>query len=325
MRAKDWDAYWRNAGSTAEKKDGGPQDEALERFWLKFFTQIYPALHTGTRLLDIACGNGAVVRFARVAAEPVENSGLNIYGLDVSASAIRLMCKRYPGTFGIAAEAALLPFQNDAFDLVMSQFGVEYAGPDAFNEVARIIKPGGIFAAVLHLRDGAIYRECTANLEAINGMRRSNLLSSFEGLFRAAQAVQRGLGGKEMFHNADKVFAGAVAASENVLQHWGKGAADGMLFRIYSDIAHMYRRFRNYDPDEVVNWISLMSNDLDTFAGRMSSMLKAALDAPAVDRLIAQLTSGGFTVQTHEILHMGRLSVPAAWTVVAQKVTSDKL
>lgn len=319
MRVSDWDAYWRNAGSVAEHKDGGPRDEALERFWLKFFTQVSPPPHTGTRLLDIACGNGAVVRFARAVSEPVENSGLYIYGLDESPAALEVMCKRYPGSFGIAADAALLPFQNDVFDLVTSQFGVEYAGPEAVNEAARVITPAGIFAAVLHLHDGAIYRECSANLDAIDGMRNSNLLPGFEGLFKAALAVQRGVGDKEIFRNADTDFARAVAGSEEVLRRWGKGAADGMLFRIYSDIAHMYRRFRNYDPDEVFKWTSLMSNDLDAFAGRMASMLNAALDAPALDRLIAQLISAGFIIRTRETLNMGRLSVTAAWVVIAQK------
>ena len=88
MQVNDWDAYWRNASSAAPNKDGGARDEALERFWLKFFTQIYPIPHAGNRMLDIGCGNGAVVGFARAAAGSVKNNGLKIYGMDVSPSAV---------------------------------------------------------------------------------------------------------------------------------------------------------------------------------------------------------------------------------------------
>jgi SAM-dependent methyltransferase len=325
MAASDWDAYWRNARSAAAHKDGGPQEEVLERFWLQFFGQILPAFQTAPRMLDIACGNGAVVRYACAA---LRSMGGNIhmvsYGLDESPAALVDMRRRYPGLYCIAANATSMPFQNEAFDLVTSQFGMEYAGPEAVIEAARVVGPGGIFAALLHLRDGDIYRECAANLEAIDGIRASDLLHCFEVLFRAALAVQQGQDGKELFHKADKDFAAAVAAAEDVLRRWGKGVADGVLLRLYTDIAHMYRRFKHYEPDEVFTWIGLMGNELDTFVGRMASMLKAALDAPALDQLLVQLMSRNFTIHRHETLNMGRDSVPAAWVVVAQKDTSNK-
>jgi len=320
MAAGDWDAYWRNARSAAAHKDGGPQDEVLERYWLQFFKQITPLLQTRPRMLDIACGNGAVLRFA-LATFPNkdDNSGMQIYGLDASPEALAEMRKRSPGVFGTAANAASLPFQTGAFDLVTSQFGVEYAGPAALLEAARVVRRGGIIAAILHLRDGAIYQECAINLEAIEGIRNTNLLHSFEALFRAAYAVQQGQGSKELFHSADQEFARSVAAVEDILRRLGKGIADGMLLRLYTDIAHMYRRFKNYEPEEVFSWISLMGHELDTYAGRMASMLKAALDAQQLENLTDQLASSEFIIRTSETMTMGRLSRPAAWVVVAQK------
>lgn len=320
MAAGDWDAYWRNARSAAAYKDGGPQDEVLERYWLQFFEQVIPLLQASPRMLDIACGNGAVLRFALAAFRTRDdNSGMQLHGLDASPAALAEMRKRSPGVFGTAAYAASLPFQTGAFDLVTSQFGVEYAGPAAVLEIARVVRRGGIFNAVLHLRDGAIYQECAINLEAIEGMRNTSLLHSFEALFRAARAVQQGQGSKELFHSADQGFARSVAAVEDILRRLGKGVADGMLLRLYTDIAHMYRRFRNYEPEEVISWISLMGHELDTYAGRMASMLKAALDAHEFDNLTAQLASADFIIRTSETMTMGRLSRPAAWVVVAQK------
>jgi SAM-dependent methyltransferase len=324
MAAGDWDSYWRNARSAAAHKDGGPQDEVLERFWIPLFTQLFPEFQTGPKILDIACGNGSVARFALTAlGNTDENAGAYFCGLDKLCSALEEMRHRNPGLGYVAANAALLPFQDETFDMVTSQFGVEYAGPEALAEAARVVAPGGMIAAVLHLRDGAIYRECAANLEAINGIRNSNLLHRFNALFKAALAVQQGQGGTQLFHEADKDFAAAVAATEEVLRRWGKGVADGVLFRLYTDMAHMYRRFKHYEPGEVFRWIGFMDNELNTFAGRMASMLKAALDPPALDQLLAQLTARNFTMRRRETLNMGRLSAPAAWVVVAEKTARN--
>jgi len=320
MTVTDWDAYWRNARSAAAHKDGGPQDEVLERFWLQLFGKVFTSFQATPRMLDIACGNGAVMRFALTARQNSgSNSDLHISGIDESPAAVEEMCKRHPVLCGIAADATLLPFQDGAFDLVTSQFGMEYAGPDVFTEAARVTGHGGLMAAVLHLRGGGIYRECATNLEAIDGFRNCGLLDCFKGLFNAAMAVQQRHDGKDLFRRADEKFGRSVAAAEEVLQRWGKGVADATLYRLYTDIAHMYRRFKTYEPGEVFIWIDLMSNELDTYSGRMSKMLQASLDAPEMDRVTAQLTSRGLVIRVRDILNFGQHSVPSAWVIVAQR------
>ena len=320
MTVTDWDAYWRNARSAAAHKDGGPQDEVLERFWLQLFGKVFTSLQATPRMLDIACGNGAVMRFALTARQNSgSNSDLHISGIDESPAAVEEMCKRHPVLCGIAADAVQLPFQDGAFDLVTSQFGMEYAGPEGFAEAARVTGHGGLMAAVLHLRGGGIYRECATNLDAIDGFRNCGLLDCFKGLFNAALAVQQGQDGKDLFRRADERFARSVAAAEEVLQRWGKGVADATLYRLYTDIAHMYRRFKTYEPGEVFTWIDRMSNELDTYSGRMSTMLQASLDAPELDRVTAQLTSRDFVIRVRDILNFGQHSVPSAWVIVAER------
>lgn len=274
-------------------------------------------------MLDIACGNGAVTRFALDSKPGLgADTELHISGIDRSPAALGEMRKRHPVLCGIAADAARLPFQDGAFDLVTSQFGMEYAGPGVFAEAARVTGQGGLVAAVLHLRGGGIYRECALNLEAIDGFRNSELLPCFEGLFKAALAVQQGRDGKDLFRRADEKFAKAVAAAEGVLQRCGKAVADGMLYRLYTDIAHMYRRFAKYEPGEVFDWSGLMGNELDTYSGRMASMLQAALDEPALERVIAQLKARDFTIRVRDILNFGQHPVPSAWVIVAERLES---
>jgi ubiquinone/menaquinone biosynthesis C-methylase UbiE len=319
----DWDAYWLNARSAAAHKEGGPQDEVLEKFWLQLFKQVIPAFHTVPRMLDIACGNGAVARFALTALGSFERSiDLQITGLDESTAALEEMRKRCPNLEGIAGHASHLPFQDEAFDLVTSQFGLEYAGPDAIAEAARVAAPGGVIALVLHLHGGGIYRECAMNLEAIEGFRNGNLLRCFAEVFSTAQGVQEGRNSNTQFRCADKSFAQSVGTVETVFKRWGKHVADGMLFRLYSDIAYMYRHFTRYDPAEVFAWIERMAGELDSYAGRMSSMLRASLDTVQLDQATSCLAGRGVSIRLQDTLHMGRKSVPSAWVVIAERPES---
>ena len=135
-------------------------------------------------------------------------------------------------------------------------------------------------------------------------------------------AVQQRRNGKELFRRADEKFARSVAAAEEVLQRWGKGVADGTLYRLYTDIAHMYRRLATYEPSEVFTWTDLMGKELDTYSGRMATMLQAALDVAELDRVIAQLMARDFAIRVRDILNFGQHSVPSAWVIVAQRSKS---
>lgn len=320
MASGNWDAYWRNARSAAAHKDGGPQDAVLERFWTQLFKQVFPSLRAKPGLLDIACGNGAVPRFALATAQSLdEDSKLHVCGLDESPAAVQEMCKRHPRLSGVAANALQLPFQDGAFDLVTSQFGMEYAGADVFAEAARVLMPGGVIAGVLHLHGGGIYRECQINLRAIDGFRDCKLLVNFEELFRVVFAAQKQSGNKEQIQRTDRKFAASVKAAEAVLKRRGKGVASETLFRLYTDIGHMYGRLSAYEPGEVFSWIELMSHELDSYAGRMSSMLAAALDQAGFDQALARLGHLGIDIRVRDTLVFGRQTLPSAWVLVAEK------
>ncbi len=321
MTVGNWDAYWRNARSAAAHKDGGPQDEVLERFWTALFRQVLPTMDAMPDMLDIACGNGAVPRFALATSKSLEaDIDLHICGLDESPAALKEMCKRHPALRGIAANALSLPFQDGVFDLVTSQFGMEYAGLDVTTEVARVLGPGGVLAAVLHRRGGGIYKECEINLRAIDDFRHSNLLFHFETLFTEVMATQQGQSGnEEQLRRTDGKFATSVAATEAIFQRWGKDVAGGTLFRVYTDIGHMYRRLDAYKPDEMLTWIDVMSKELDSYSGRMSSMLAAALDEAHFEAVLARLRELGLAIRIKDTLVFGRQTLASAWVLVAEK------
>jgi SAM-dependent methyltransferase len=320
MVVSNWDAYWRNAQSAAAHKDGGPQDEVLQQFWTQFFEEIFTTIKPSPAMLDIACGNGAVPRFALSAVNNLNKDiDLHICGVDESSAALAEMCKRDPSLNGIAASALFLPFSDNSFELLTSQFGMEYAGLDVFAEAAQVIAADGLFAAVMHMRDGGIYKECDSNLQAISGFKNSNILNHFEELFTEVVLRKGESGNKDAIRVADKKFASSVAAAEEILKRWGKGVANETLLRIYTDVGHMYRRLNAYQAEELINWVKVMHDELDSYAGRMSSMLGAALDETQLADAMAKLTEYGFDIRIQDTLTFGRQSIPSAWVSIAQK------
>ena len=95
---------------------------------------------SGERVLDLACGHGHFVRRAH-------RSGLNIFGIDISDSGIRIAQKynQPPGCGYAMADAMNLPFCDAVFDKIISVCALEHFSNDemAVKEANRVLKAGG--------------------------------------------------------------------------------------------------------------------------------------------------------------------------------------
>lgn len=105
----------------------------------------YAGIRSGQRVLDVACGTGVV-------AVTAARQGARVTGLDLTPELI----ERARENSAIAkvdvdwhvGDAEELPFENGAFDVVVSQFGHMFAPrPEvAVAELLRVLKPGGTIA-----------------------------------------------------------------------------------------------------------------------------------------------------------------------------------
>lgn len=313
-----WADYWRHTPEAASYRGGGPQDEVLARVWSGVFS-LARASGRDARVLDFACGNGAVSRFA---VEGVDQAGFKpvVIGLDGADSAARAYRASFPGFSAVVADIRHAPFADGSFDVVASQFGLEYAGIEGIAEAARLVAPGGLLAAVMHMKEGALYRECAINREAVARIRESAILSIVKEVFRRGAAVARGQGSRSAFRQADERLAGAVRAVEGVLLDAGDAVAGGAVRRLYTDLAHMYGRLTAYDSAEVARWADRMAREIDAYHGRMTAMLAAALDAAAFDAWASRAHSQGLAVRVSEALLMGSGGgEPAAWLLACER------
>ena len=85
----------------------------------------------------------------------------------------------------------------------------------------------------------------------------------------------------------------------------------------------MYRRMRAYDREDIIDWVDGMVLQLDAYGGRMSSMLDAALDNTALQRIRALLEQQGLSVLTCAGMEMGVRSELAAWVLEARRDSAN--
>lgn len=102
------------------------------------------ALGSGERVLDVACGTGVVTRLASRA---VGDTG-KVAGLDINPGMLAVARSKVPSDHGIEwyeSGADAMPFDNDSFDVVLCQMGLQFM-PDrqaALAEMRRVLAPGG--------------------------------------------------------------------------------------------------------------------------------------------------------------------------------------
>jgi len=100
----------------------------------------------GRRTLDLGCGEGRLTRDLKAGGHRVE-------AIDASPTLVRFAKQADPGGEYHVADAASLPFEDGAFDLVVAYMSLMDFDdmPSAVAEAARVLEPGGRFvAAVVH-------------------------------------------------------------------------------------------------------------------------------------------------------------------------------
>ena len=119
----------------------------------------------GDRVLDVACGTGIL---ARTAAARVGSRGY-VAGVDPAPGMLHVAGELAPGIDWRQGAAESLPFDDEAFDAVVSQFGMMFFQdrPQALREMRRVLRTGGRLAVAVRdsLENTPVYADVVVLLE----------------------------------------------------------------------------------------------------------------------------------------------------------------
>jgi demethylmenaquinone methyltransferase/2-methoxy-6-polyprenyl-1,4-benzoquinol methylase len=106
--------------------------------WRRFLVSRVDA-SPGARVLDVACGTGAVtLELAR--------RGYDVVALDQNEEMLAVARRRVPGATFLTGEAERLPFADGEFEALTVTYLLRYVDDPAatVRELARVVKPGGV-------------------------------------------------------------------------------------------------------------------------------------------------------------------------------------
>jgi len=118
----------------------GREAELYQRHLVPTVTSLWAAelvervdVRAGDRVLDVACGTGVV---ARAAHERVGPDG-SVTGLDINPAMLTVARAESPGVDFVQGSALALAFEDDSFDVVLCQLGLQFF-PDRAKALAQM-------------------------------------------------------------------------------------------------------------------------------------------------------------------------------------------
>lgn len=274
---KAWGDFW--AAETANSSggclpDGWRKIEAAQR---QAWTQFAEELPEGCRVLDLASGDGRLMRWLREA-----RPDLVLVGVDLAPS----LPAPPAGTTlhaGVAMED--LPFEDASFGAVVSQFGFEYGDiARVAAEIARVLWPGGIVGILTHRIDGPIM--------AHNRERRRAIGWIFErkNLFALAHRILAARG------------AGFVASPVAITQIVNEGAQRFGPQSAAWEIAEAVRRSLMLPPtvksQDIADLLNRIGEQAQNEIGRIDSLENACRTTDDAAGFAAAVTASGFAIHS---------------------------
>jgi SAM-dependent methyltransferase len=143
-------AVWSAGGRDYDQISRGIAD-AIEHCVVRLNPQ------SGERVLDLATGTGWTSR-------AIARRGATVTGVDIAADLLvaaraQAAAERLPIRY-LPGDAENLPFDDAAFDAIVSTYGVMFASrpEDAARELARVCRPGGRIALTTWTSDGNLFK-----------------------------------------------------------------------------------------------------------------------------------------------------------------------
>ncbi|MEX2498016.1 MAG: methyltransferase domain-containing protein [Wenzhouxiangellaceae bacterium] len=295
-----WNRYWQaDRGAACQADDRGLYTGVVARAWRAFANQ----LHAGSRVLDLATGNGAV---AELLVESLRSgqTPVTIVGIDRAVIHPRLPASPKPGVecrWYANTPVETLPFAANMFHAVTSQYGVEYGDLErAVEEAARVLRPGGHLQWICHARSGHLARD--AHEEAI----RARSLMSLQLPGKVANLVRVQICNGSFIAGSHRVTAGTPEARSvsSGLQEGFRisgsrpGAPNGNLGLFIHNLAHLYQHRESHPVDLVLDKLNELEEEIQVHAGRLEALYAAALDADRIRLLEAKLEAAGLEIGT---------------------------
>lgn len=290
----EWSVFWQSdqLQSCMPANDAGASDPLFST-WRTFFD----ALSAGARILDIGTGNGSLATQA-VAASQEKPQRFSIHGIDLAdiqpsryvTSAATLLEEI---TFHPRTPMEKLPFADDHFDAVASQYALEYSNAqDSVPEALRVLKPGGCFRFLLHADDGVLRHRCRLQSQQAETILESNLFPELVNMLKRIVTAEA--------QNTPQTISSAeqsIATLKEVLDDLDLGFSDdedhSLVNNLFAAVRSLPDLRRSHELETLIAMVDDIRDLLVAQSKRLQAMQHAALDDTTANDMADRLRALG--------------------------------
>lgn len=322
-----WDRYWAygNLHSFSQVTRGNYGGD-IAAFWRERFE----ALPDGARIVDVATGNGAVALLALDTAAATGRR-FTIHGTDLAAidpvarvsdNDVRERLARIHFHSRTPAEA--LPFAAATVDFVCSQFGLEYSDTArSIPELARVLRPGGHTALILHHADSSFVRSAREEAHGIDYVLDDvRVYLKTRNFLRAVAETRsrRSGGGGALSPKAAKKRRAVDEAIASV-QNAARGRTDPhVLLGPLNYVQEVLKMTGEVGANEALGWLEEARQRVVSMRQRLADMQAAACTEEHIATLAQQLDQAGFTSVRTAVFN-DETGAVTGWRVEADRAT----
>jgi ubiquinone/menaquinone biosynthesis C-methylase UbiE len=311
-----WDYYWQKTktlNSFAEGEQGLGYAGEIAAFWQTIFAN----LNDSARVLDLATGNGGLAVLALQYNECFVVSAsdkANIAPLKLFTSQDKSFSLLQKIKFHGNMPSEALTFDDDEFEIVISQFGFEYSRPEkSLQQLHRILKPQGKLVALVHQADSFISEDCSAGLKVLQAfLSQEGLLAKAKIFAKCCEQLQRFEALSAEQQALLKQQSDQLLASFAVLQRSCKAEELDWFNLLAKDLVQLLGSWRRLSVEQ----IELLSVNLHHFRQRIADQVAASWDFDQIEKIKNTAQMLGFSVSYSSLdSKNGKL----CWVFIAQK------
>lgn len=281
-----WSTFWQQGFITTF---GSSKPDNYDGVVLEFWQEKFVELENGSRILDIAAGNGAIATIAAevgadlnrdffVAATDLAEIHAELIGSDTTRAA------RSGIEFHSGIPCEIQPFDDDSFDMVTSQFGFEYSDvKKTLREVRRVLVPGGRFVAISHHADSLLIEAARLELDIYRlALDEFDLVGGTRRYFEARE---------ESAEKAKEISEEVSAKVNDLLARYGEHECAKFIVGIIRVVAQTAQQTT---LEERRDALQKAEADLAFARARLDDMVEAALDGDQAELLAVTAREAGF-------------------------------
>ena len=297
----EWSVFWRSdqLQSCMPATEPGNSDPLVST-WRDFFG----ALPVGARILDLGSGNGSVatqaVLVSREASKRFSIHGVDLAEIDPSRFVTSAADLLQEITFHSRTPMENLPFADNYFDAVASQYALEYSQIEkSLTEAMRVVRAGGSFRFLLHADDGVLKSRCQLQRQQAETILSSSLFARVSDVLKKVVAAE-----KQQTPETQKTAEESITALKGAFDELeSKFASDDnrdLVDNLFAAVRQLPSLRKSYELKTLLGMVDDTGELLLAQAKRLQAMERAALDDAATTELAERLRDMGATDVTLE-------------------------